>query len=303
MSENRLAIATYAESPSELCCALRLIESLRRFGGRLNNLPVSICVPRELLAAATAGETADVAAQILPVDLPPSHRWLLYSGKVYAAAAAEASAGHNTSLAWLDCDTIVLAEPREFLLPSGITLAFRPVMHNRSGSLYDRPPNAYWTRIYDLLDLDDDLLFPMISQADGQKIRAYFQAGSLVVNPAAGILQRWPEVFDQLARDPVLNEMCRVDRTLNVFLHQAALVGAVLPHVRHEAMFELSENYSSPVFFERQYGGIRHFEDISDVATLRCVVSFKSLGLNWPEELVGSADRIAWLREHIETAE
>lgn len=303
MSENRLAIATYAESQAELCCALRLIHSLRRFGGRLNGSPVSICVPRELFARAAAAEIADAAAQILPVDLPPSHRWLLYSGKVYAAAAAEASAGSDAPLAWLDCDTIVLDEPREFLLPPGFALAFRPVMHNRSGSLYDLPPNAYWTRIYDLLDLDRDLLFPMLSQADEQKIRAYFQAGSLVVNPAAGILQDWPEAFEQLARDPVLNEMCRVDRTLNVFLHQAALVGAVLHGVRGKVMIELSEKYSYPVFFERQYGSNRHFEDISDVATLRCVVSFKSLGPNWPQELVGSADKIAWLREHVETTQ
>lgn len=303
MSENCLAIATYSESQAELCCALRLIHSLRRFGGRLNETPVSICVPREFFAAASASEAAREAAQILPIGLPPSHKWLYYSGKVYAAAAAEASTDSNTPLAWLDCDTIVLDEPHAFLLPPGIALAFRPVMHNRTGSLYDRTPNAYWTRIYDLLDLDDDLLFPMLSQADEQKIRAYFQAGCLVVSSAAGILRRWPDAFEQLARDPVLNEMCRVDRTLNVFLHQAALVGAVLPVVRREAMIELSESYNYPAFFERQYGGIRHFEDVSDVATLRCVVSFRLLGPNWPEELVGSADKVAWLREHIEATD
>jgi hypothetical protein len=172
-------------------------------------------------------------------------------------------------------------------------------MHNRSGTLYGQPPNEFWNRIYDKLKIDNSLLFPMVTPADQQKINAYFNAGLLVVRPELGILRAWGESFKVLYEDSVLAKMCENDITHRIFLHQTALVGAVLHSLGQDEMVELSLQYNYPIFFHHQFDATSAFESIEDVVTLRYDIYFRDPDPQWASKLKGDAQKIAWLKARV----
>lgn len=298
-----VVFGTYVERDYQLPNACRLTESLRAFGGAWRDAPVWVYMPadatfddRESLA-----RLRSLVTEVRTSPTPESAKWFFYGGKPFAAAAAEeAAAGQAALLVWLDEDTVILDEPREFDLAPGVSLAYCPVMHNRSGTLHDAEPNAFWSRIYETLGLSDDMLFPMVTPADEQKIRAYFHCGQLAVRPEQGVLRQWARDFEMLCGDSILVAMCKEDRDKRVFLHQTALTGSVLHKLQSKEMVELSNRYNYPIFFERQYGAAKPFNSIANAATIRCLLSVEKMGPDWSARLDGPADRIAWLKERLQ---
>lgn len=294
--------AAYAEDDEQLRHAYFLVESIRAFAGKYHDAPIWIYLPARLLQAdsSAAERFAAVDAELRVSEAPADARPYYFAGKVFAAAEAEtAAAGMTRLLIWMDEDTIVLREPLDFDLPNGVAFAYRPVMHNRSGSLYDRPPNKYWSRIYEKLAVADADLFPVFTPADRQKIRAYFNAGLLVVRPERGILRKWPKDFAVLYGDPELIRMCDEDITNKIFLHQTALVGAVLNTVAKNEIMELSDRYNYPIFFEQQWDAEREFGSIEEVVTLRYDVYFRDPDPEWRQKLKGPDHLVAWLAERL----
>jgi hypothetical protein len=299
-------VAAYAEWPGALQNLCTLTESLRTFGGRFKDAPVWVYVPAGLQQMLDDNQElitklASVGAEVRTCQVPQSAVWFYYGGKPSAAAAAEAAAVARKArlLIWMDDDTVILSDLDELDLAPPISLAYCPVMHNRSGTLYGTEPNPFWGRIYEKLALTDEMLFPMVTPADEQRIRAYFHCGLMSVRPEVGILRRWAQDFELLTRDSVLLEMCQTDQTYRVFLHQAALTGSVLHTIGRAQMVPLSDRYNYPIFFEKQYGATRPFDSIDRAVTIRRVVRDEYLDDDWLTGLSGPPDRIAWLKEHL----
>lgn len=293
-----MVIGTYADNEGALADALRLIRSLRHFGGRYSESVVFICVPSKLLGSADGIRQHNT--EILECSAPEEFAWLPYSAKPFAAALFESHTESQPETAvWMDADTIILDEPSELTLGSECELAYCPVMHNRSGALYAHAPNEYWRRIYEVFELDDNLLFPMTTPADQQAIRAYFHVGLIAVRPARRILRQWACDFMLLAGDPKLQSLCREDRTRAVFLHQTAFTGAALQTIPKSSMRELSARYNFPVLFHRQYASVHTFDSIENVVTARVVISLGQLGPDWCGELKGPRDKIEWLKQNV----
>lgn len=291
------------ESGDDVTRACRLIRSLRTYGGKFADLPVWVCVPTHRQGEVELSQAGSLAHNVVMSETPEDLQWLFSAGRPFAAARMEESAADYDVIAWLDNDTLFLDEPAQFDLADGIDFAYRPVMHNRAGSLWNAPPNPYWEQILRLVELDDDKLFPMTSQADQQVIRPFFQAGVLIARTSAKLMRHWQAGMELLGRDSVLAELCRGNRNHWVFLHQAALVGAVMRTLGQRQMHELPDSYNYPVFFDRQYESLKTFASIESVVTLRCVVSFKALGSDWPNHLSGDARKIAWLKAELSTGD
>lgn len=216
-----------------------------------------------------------------------------YAQKVFAAARAEADCvASGETLAWLDEDTVILQEPTEFDLPDGISLGYRPVMHRNIGLRMDEPIDAFWARVYANLSVAPDALLPMITPADDETIRPFFNAGCLVVRPERGLLRKWAACWPTLYRDPELKKMCAADIRKRIFLHQAALTGAILNHLEPGERLELSPRINYPIFFKEMFGGAHDFDDLTDVTTLRHESWFRDPAPDWEQRLKGPADRI-----------
>jgi hypothetical protein len=297
-----LAFAAFAEDSTQLRHALILAESIRTFGGESARAPIRVYLPEGLReqSPAVIGKFSAFGVPLRTIRAPEDALGFPFARKVFAAARAEAEAESTAAiLVWLDEDTILLKEPGEFRLAAGRSLGYRPVMHRNIGSLHAEPPDSFWTRVYRDLAVPDSALFPMRTVADGQTLRPYFNAGLLVVRPARGLLRKWAADFPRLYRDPVLVAMCRRDPLRNLFLHQAALAGAVLTRLSRAEMVELSDHCNYPIFFKEMYGAVKEFGSIHGVVTLRYDVYFRNPAPDWSEKLKGPPATIAWLKERL----
>jgi hypothetical protein len=301
-SDQVLVFATYAETDEQIAHVQILAESIREFAGRYNDAAVWLYLPREHYTPSDENLVEKLTAlgvEIRKSDLPKEALRFFYAGKLFAATEAEAAATEQSAmLVWLDEDTVILQEPTDFVLPPNTCFAYRPVMHNRSGSLFDEPPNEFWALIYERLEIADELLFPMITPADKQKIRAYFNAGLLVVRPKKGILRTWAESFKNLYEDKILVNSVMKDVEKRIFLHQTALVSAVKFLKRNE-MMELPDSYNYPMFFKVMYGGLNDFDAIDDVVTLRYDAYFRNPDPQWAEKVRGPDRKITWLKARL----
>jgi len=299
-----IVFATFAEKESDLARIRIMIESIRTFAGRFKDAPVWVYLTEGMLASESEHLEAieSLGGEFWLGQAPEEAAWFYLSRKVFASAQAEGQAAGKTGiLAWLDVDTVFLQEPGEFLLPKGKSLGYRPVMHRNISPLYDEPLDDFWKRAYEKMSVPESHAFPMLTVADGDKIRPYINAGCLVVRPERGLLRKWAESFSLLYKDPVLIEMCRRDERKRIFIHQVALSGAVLKHLGRGEMLELSNRINYPIFFREMFGAKRDFHDIGEAVTIRYESFFENAPPDWDKVLSGPPDRIAWLKEHFKT--
>ncbi|MBN2265043.1 MAG: hypothetical protein JW775_04430 [Candidatus Aminicenantes bacterium] len=299
-AEEPLVVTTFVEFPDEFLRLEVMVDSLRTFGGRLKNAPVWAYVAEELLGSPSGSlDTAKrLGAEVRSIYAPENVTWFPLVRKVFAAAHAEAQAsGRASVLARLDPDTIFIDEPAEYLLPEGKSLGWRPVFHRNIGSLFDEPLDAYWSRAYEVMGIRDEAVFPMITPADGHRIRPYFQAGCVVVRPERGLLKKWEETLVRLAADPLIRDLCGKDQSKRTFTFQAALTGAVLNHLERGEMTALSDRINYPLFFREMFGGGKDFHDMTSVATVRYEYFFQNAPPDWDKTIRGPADRIAWIKD------
>lgn len=298
--------ASYAGDAEQLKHTLVLVESIRTFGGRFADAPVRIYAPASLLKTQQklVKRFSPLEAEVRASDAPADARAFPFSGKVFAAMRAEKEAkGAASILVWMDEDTVVLAEPGDLALAKSANLGYRPVMHRNIGSLYAEKPDAFWTRVYEKLAVPASAVFPMKTVTGDATVRPYFNAGLLAVRPEAGIMKRWAEAFATLYLDPAIVDMCKKDQRLGVFLHQAALSGAILHFVPRKEMAQLPDGYNYPIFFKDMYGADKPYDSIDGVVTIRYDVYFKNPAPDWSKKLKGPEEKVSWLAARLGTAE
>jgi hypothetical protein len=298
-----IIFATFAEDAGGLHNVLLMTKSIRAFGGDCKDAPIWIYTPTDLanVQSETIDELGRLHVEVRTSEAPEDAGWFFFAGKVFASAKAEGEAkGITRILAWLDEDTIVLQEPEEFMLPEGKSLGYRPVMHKNVGLLVAEPVDAFWGRAYELMSVPEASLFPMVTPADEDTIRPYFNAGCMIIRPERGLMRRWADCFTTLYRDSMMTEMCRADVKKRIFIHQVALAGAILTHLEREEMIELSPRINYPIFFEQMFGAKSVFDDITNVVTFRHESYFRKPKPDWDKNLKGPADRIIWMKRHLE---
>jgi hypothetical protein len=284
---------------AQIAEALALVESIRSFAGNLSRAPIRLYALEEIAGRdpALSKKCEALSVALFTFQAPPEYLAIPFAAKIIAAARAEGElAGKTEVLAWLDPDTVVWREPNDFLLEKNLALGYRPVMHQLIGSSFDQPPDEYWSRVYQLLGVKAESLFSMVTPVDRKAIRPYFNAGLLVVRPERGVLRKWLEAFEAVSSDKALMDMCRQDQRRMIFLHQAALAGAVLVGLRREEMSELPEVYNYPLNLHDQIPADRRLTTLDGLATLRYDEGEKVAGLLEQSGLNGT--RVDWLRVH-----
>ena len=272
MARTPIIFATYASDDEAQYWALVMAESIREFGGGMRNAPIWVYRPegRPDVDSTLRNKQKDLGVVLKTVPIPEDARGAWFAGKVNASAVAEAEAeGKGVILAWLDPDEIFVKEPKEFMLPEGISLGYRPVMHKLIGSPYSEPPDEFWSRVYAKLSVPEAAVFPVISPLDQLTLRAYLNAGVMIVRPERGLLRKWPDCFRTLYSDSVFAEWCRTDQLRAIFLHQAALAGDVLTLLKRSETMELPPTYNYPAYFHDRYPAKAKPKTLDEVVMFR----------------------------------
>ena len=279
--------------------AILLAESIRTFGGTFSqNRILFLCPNSGEISQRVRERLLTLGATILPVkkDEPIPH--FPFADDVQAAAYAESSElGNSDLMAWLGSDTIVLQEPKAFMLPAGKILGFRPVHLTNIGSQFDSPLDPFWTTIYQRLKVPRDRVFRMKAHVEETPIRPYFNAGHLIVRPERRLLHAWRDAFFQIYDDAALQQFCRRDENYSTYIHQAVLAGVVLSRLTTGEIQELPPEYNYPIHLYNQDNTRSRPSSLEELVTVRHHEFFEDP--EWPEKIPAGESLKNWIRSRL----
>ena len=278
-----------------------LVESIRSFAGALSDQPVWVFTPESAhqLSKNTKTRLKELDANLISFVIDESKLPFFFADTIQAVAFAESMAARDTQLlAWLDANTLMLNEPKAFLLTKDKSLGYRPVHHTLIGSRYDEPMDPFWTEIHQSCKVPQDRVFPMHTHVDVTRIRPYFNAGLLITRPTNRLFQIWHDTFFEIYRKTECQEFYSQDQRYEIFVHQAVLSGVILSLFPTEELQELPPTYNYPLHLWR--------EDISDIrpSTIEKLVTVRHEGFyenpNWQREIPAKKPLKDWIADRLE---
>jgi hypothetical protein len=184
--------------------SLLLCRSIRRFGGRFADAPVSAYRPREgePIAQATRDELARLDVELIEEPLNRDLAHFPIANKVHAAQHAEASVGERIIVV-LDSDAVFLAEPGALELGEGFDAGVSAVGKVGDGSTGPGHRNEpYWERLYELAGATGR---PFTETAlKGKRVRGYWNSGLVALRREMGLARAWLELMRLLVSKPHL---------------------------------------------------------------------------------------------------
>lgn len=238
-------------SVSFVCCVesgplelqtLRLVESLRRWGGAFAQAPLFAVTPRNGPALAGATMKAFERLQVTYLRCAPesNYSWFNFYNKPMAMALAEEAATTDT-VGWLDSDMIVVGEPTDLQLREGEDFVACASDKEMGSSGPDDPYDPLWRAACRVLGLDAEALPWLVTEQEKIRIRLYWNGGLFVYRKATRFGARYLETTTKLmdARNRTsapgfsigFNEMC----SIGLSMHLMGLKWRALPY---------SHNYS-----------------------------------------------------------
>jgi hypothetical protein len=251
---------------------LRLARSIRKFGGEFSFNPIWMLSQRseDELCEATQQELFSLGARLVTFEMDPKAVNFLFSKYVFAASIAEGLAQGETSfLVMMANDTLVLQTPSALLLPAGKSLGVCPVHLKILGTGFNEPLSEFWKLIFLHCKVDEERVFPMQTIVDEQLVRAYFNAGLLVVRPERGLLRAWQANFDHLYRLPEFDAFYAQNELYEIFMHQAVLAGSVLSSLRPQEFQQLPFEMNYPLHLHTRVSPGRRPSSLDQLITCR----------------------------------
>jgi hypothetical protein len=251
---------------------LRLARSIRTFGGEFCFNPIWMLSRRseEELSEATRQELFSLGARLVTFEMDPVAANFFLADYVTAASIAEGLAQGETSfLVMMATDTLVLQTPTALLLPTGKSLGACPVHLKLLGSSFDETIDEYWGLVYRHCQVDVDKIFGMQTIVDEQMVRAYFNAGLLVVRPERGLLRAWKADFDRLVGHPEFEVFYRQNELYEIFMHQMVLAGSILSRMKPEEFQQLPFEMNYPLHLHTRVAAPRRPSSLSQLITCR----------------------------------
>lgn len=282
--------------------SLLLAESIRAFGGAFSGDPIWFFLPDvgKPLTEPARKRLAGLDVRVIPFPVEAEKLRFFFMGQLAGLAQAEARlAGETDILAWLDSNTLLVNEPKEFILPEGKSLGYRPVHHLLIGSRFDQPLDPFWSQVYRSCRVPQERVFPMRPVVEDIRMRPYFNAGILVARPERRLFRDWYDTFLNLYQSPVFKAFYEKDQRYIIFLHQAVLSGIVLRSMQQADLLELPDTYNYPVHLFAQDTTSRRPASMDELVTFRHEGFYQDAG--WMQKMPASDRLKQWLAVTLST--
>ncbi len=198
---------THTPSVTVVCCiesgvleptTCRMVESLRRFGGRFSKAPVVAVTPRAgpPLQRVTRRKMEELGIEHLHIRPAHPYLWHHYVNKAHAIRSVEERV-RSEIITWVDGDIIFLREPNELDLADGEGfVACAPDLGMLGSRGTTDPYDPFWERCAQLVGLRIDDL-PWLTTGDGHRVRFYWNAGLYSYRRATGFGREFLADFER----------------------------------------------------------------------------------------------------------
>jgi hypothetical protein len=174
---------------------LRMLESLRRWGGRFANARVIAVTPRFgcPLSKRTHRLLEKLNVEYLRFQADHPYTWLSYVNKPQALAAVE-KISNSEFICWLDSDLLIVGEPEDLILEDDIDFAacatFKDIATSGPGDEFE----PYWQAICQTLGIDIETLPWVLAQAEDLQIRLLWNSGMFVYRRNSNFGQHYLDI-------------------------------------------------------------------------------------------------------------
>ena len=177
--------------------ALLLFESIRSYAGCFRDCAIYALSPRAGYGISKNARRRLEELGVNYIDAVLNTECLEYGPANRVAAGAYIEEKHQHELlVILDSDTLFLREPNAILLRRDVDVAVRPEAFKGMGTDGPTDPfDGYWRDLCRCCGVDYEQIPWTESFADRQRIKAYYNAGLVVVRGKLGILQRCADFF------------------------------------------------------------------------------------------------------------
>jgi len=167
---------------------VRMVDSLRRWGGTYSQCPIWAIKPRmgPPVSRATLREFDRLGVTYQHTSRVDSHSWYAYINKTRALIFAELNAS-SEFVGWLDADLLFTGEPTE-LTPSASEDIVACSSDNAGGTT---GPNdrcePFWREACQAVGIELESLPWVITEREGDRIRLYWNSGVFVFRRGTGL--------------------------------------------------------------------------------------------------------------------
>ncbi len=173
---------------------VRLIDSLRRFGGRLAGSEVYAVQSRfgAPIGRATRAAYDRLGVRFVHAKGNREYGWYKMLNKPVAVVEADGLTAADV-VCWLDADVVLTAEPADFLLPPDVDFTACPTERNIATTGPDDRFYPFWQAMCGAVGLTVEDLPWVTEQRTGLRVRAYFNAGVFAYRRASGYAAKYME--------------------------------------------------------------------------------------------------------------
>ncbi|BAZ16523.1 hypothetical protein NIES4071_84000 [Calothrix sp. NIES-4071] len=186
---------------------LRMIESLRRWGGRYAEAPVYAITPRfgAPISKSTRLKLEQLQVQYISFINKHKYSWNKFLNKLLSLTTVEKIA-KTEYIAWLDSDLLIVDEPLEFIMDSDKSFLACPSdkLSNATGGTND-PNEPYWREICKCVGLDIEALPWINSEPEHLPIRFCFNSGVFIYRRSTNFAQYYLDTFTRLCDSHIIS--------------------------------------------------------------------------------------------------
>ena len=170
---------------------IRMIESLRRWGGQFANAPILAVTPRfgSPLANKTHQAFERLNVEYIRYQADTKHSWKAFLNKHHALVTAE-EYSKSKYIGWLDSDLLILDEPNELLLTEDEDFVACSPDGNGATTGSGDALEYYWSEVCKLVGINLEDLPWIKTELENKTIRLYFNSGVFVYRRSTGLAKQ-----------------------------------------------------------------------------------------------------------------
>lgn len=199
------------ESGSLESQTIRMVESLRRYGGKFSTAPVVAVTPR--FGPPLGRKTRQILDQyeveylILRSEGNIRYSWNHFINKPNAILAVDERA-KSEAIGWLDSDLLFVSEPDQLHLRANES--FLACTSDRIGATTGStdPLEPYWLSICQVLNIEIEVLPWVITEAKHDRIRYYFNSGVFVYRRETPFARQYLENCTKILDAHISSKVC-----------------------------------------------------------------------------------------------